>query len=149
MRSSWWVLLPGWAALALMIGLMLNRRPWPKRVPVHFDAHFHADRWGSPWVGLTFPILALMIVIIGSITSVAWARHEQGSKRFNLTLVVIAAPLGAIVGLHCWYWGKIGQLSAAGTAPGGWMWMLIGAIALAISCLALESLRRPIPADAN
>jgi len=146
-RSTWWVNVPGLLAIAAMVALMAARRPWPRRVPVHFDFYFHSDRWGSPWEIAVFPVLAGMIVLSGLIGSTIWAQHENGKKRFNLTLPLLATPLGAIAGVHFWYWWNVSALASGGNAGGAWAWVGIAAVIIGSSSAMLESFRRAMPRD--
>jgi hypothetical protein len=140
-RSSWWVHLPGTMAIASMIAVMAYRRPWPSRAPVHFNLHFTPDRWGSPWNFAVFPLLVGMILMSQMIASAAWKRHEEGRKRFNLALLLTAAPLGAIVGIHWWYWANLPQLAETGRADHAWGWVWISASILVLVTILLEIVR--------
>lgn len=149
-KSSWWVHLPGILAVAAMIAVMAINRPWPPRTPAHFDLNWNVDRWSSPWTSAAFPILATIILFAGMLGSAIWSRHEEGRKRFNVTLLLIAAPLGAITGVHMWYWQNLPQLAATGRAPHPWGWVWTCAITLAATTVILETFRKPrkIHADA-
>ena len=145
-RNSWWVHLASLFAIILMIALMFARLPWPSRVPAHFDIHWRVDRWGSPWESAIFPPLAMVMLVAGLVCSAAWSAREEGRKRFNITLPLIAIPLGAIVGLHGWFWWNLAKVAASGYAPHPWIWMGIGAIMVALATIVLEYLRKPMVA---
>jgi hypothetical protein len=114
LKSSWWLHIPGMLAIAAMVALMAARRPWPSRAPVHFDFYWNADRWGSPWESSIFPVLAIGILLAAIWSSTVWATREDGLKRFNLTLPLVVAPLGGMMGVHFWYWWNLPQLAGAG-----------------------------------
>ena len=145
LKSSWWVHLPGSLAIAFMLGLMAARRPWPSRVPVHFDFHFNPDRWGSPWEFAVFPVLAIGVLLSGIWASTMWVRQEKGRKRFNLLLPLLTVPLGAIAGVHFWFWTNLPVLAQTGHAAGGWWWAGICAAGVCAISLLLEIFRKPIP----
>jgi hypothetical protein len=142
-RSFWWVNLPGAVTIASMIAVTVYCRPWPPRAPVHFDLHWNVDRWGSPSAFAIFPLLAGIVLISQIIVSTVWKRHEEGRKRFNLTLPLMAAPLGAIAGVHFWYWTNLPALASTGRAPHPWAWVWLGAFALVSCTILLELLRSP------
>jgi hypothetical protein len=137
-KSVWWALLPGIATLALMVLLMLYRRPWPDRAPVHFDLHWNSDRFGSPWEAGIFPILVAMILISEFAASVLWVKHQEGTMRFNLLLPLMSVALGAIAGMHFWYWWNLSELAATGQAAHPWVWLWAGAMVVAVATSALE-----------
>jgi hypothetical protein len=147
LKSSWSLHLPGIVALALMIGLMAYRRPWPTQAPVHFDLHWNSDRFGSPWEAAIFPVLVALILVSEIAASLLWVRHEEGRKKFNLTLPLMATGLGAIAGMHLWYWWNLSELAATGRAPHPWAWLWIAAAIVAITTILLEKLRKPSPAS--
>jgi hypothetical protein len=142
-RSSWWVHLPGTVAIASMIAVTAYRRPWPLRAPIHFDLHWNANRWGSPWAFAIFPLLAAIILISQIIVSAMWKKHEDGRKRFNLTLPLMAAPLGAMTGVHLWYWTNLPALASTGRAAHPWEWVWACTFILVSSTILIELLRRP------
>jgi hypothetical protein len=143
LKSSLWVHLPGMIAVAAMVALTAARRPWPARAPVHFDMHWNADRWGPPWECAMFPALGIIILVSGITVSAIWAGQEKGKKRFNVTLPLLVAPLGAVTGVHLWYWWNLAELAGAGHAAGAWGWVWICAgIVLAASAI-LEIFRKP------
>jgi hypothetical protein len=141
-KSYWWVNLPGITAIALMIAITAHHEPWPARAPVHFDFHWQANRWGSPWVCAFFPLLAAMILIAQIIASALWARHDEAHERFNFTLPLMAAALGAIAGIHFWYWTNLSQLAATGHAGHPWEWLWLSTLAIAGTTAILESARK-------
>jgi hypothetical protein len=145
LKSSWWVHLPGLLAVAAMLSLMLAQRPWPMRAPVHFNFFWKSDRWGSPWDFSMFPILAIGISLSSIWSSAMWSKHEKGRKRFNLTLPLMVTPLGALAGVHSWYWWNLPELAQTGYAPGGWWWAAICAVILCAASVTLEIFRKPIP----
>jgi hypothetical protein len=144
-RSSWWVHLPGLLAIALMLALMASRRPWPSRVPVHFDSNFQPNRWGPPWQDAIFPVIATGILLSGIWASAMWSSQEKGRKRFNLILPLVTAPLGAIAGIHFWFWSNLPTLARTGYAPRGWWWVGICALIVCATSILLEILRKPFP----
>jgi len=141
-RNSWWVHLPGIVAVVAMIALMAARRPWPARAPVHFDMHWNADRWGPPWECALFPALGATIVVSGMTVSAVWASQEKGKKRFNLTLPLLVAPLGAVTGVHLWYWWNLAQLAGTGHAAGAWTCVWICAAIVLAGSAILETFRK-------
>ena len=145
LKSTWWVHLPGLLAIAFMLAIMDIRRPWPSRVPVHFNFNFKPDRWGSPWEIAVFPVLATGILLSGMWASTMWARHEKGKKRFNLILPLVTAPLGVIAGIHLWLWSNLALLARTGYAAGGWWWAATCAFIVATASILLEILRKPMP----
>jgi hypothetical protein len=146
LKSSWWLHIPGMLAIAAMVALMAARRPWPSRAPVHFDFYWNADRWGSPWESSIFPVLAIGILLAAIWSSTVWATREDGLKRFNLTLPLVVAPLGGMMGVHFWYWWNLPQLAGAGHAPGGWWWVGTCAAIVCAASTTLEIFRKPLPA---
>jgi hypothetical protein len=145
-RNSWWVHWPGVIAITLMVAVMAARRPWPGRAPVHFNFRFESNRWGSPSQAAIFPFLAASDLIAGILLSAIWSGHEEGRKRFNLVLPVVTLPLGAVAGLHLWYWWNLPTLAEKGNAPLPWVWLGIAAAVVAAGSLLLERRRRPMPA---
>ncbi len=143
-RNSWWVHLASLLAIVLMIALMVGRLPWPSEVPAHFDIHWRVDRWGSPWESAVLLLPAILMLVGGFVSSAAWAVREEGRKRFNITLPLIAAPMGAIAGLHGWFWCNLAEVAASGQAPHPWIWMWVGCIFVALATMVLEYLRKPM-----
>ena len=120
LKNSWWVQLPSMVLLVALLVIPAARRPWPQRVPVHFDAAWHADRWGSPWEGMVFVLVAPIPLSAGLFVNALWVRQERGRKRFNFAVPLVALPLGFLAGIGCWYWWHIHQLAQAGGAAGVW-----------------------------
>jgi len=137
----------GLVVIALMIAVMAARWPWPARVPVHFDAHWNANRWGSPWEISVFPALAVGVFFSGLWASTLWARQENGRKRFNLVLALIAAPFGAMAGVHFWFWWNLTTLAQTSHAPGGWIWVISCAAIVCAVEIPMEIKRQAIPQD--
>jgi hypothetical protein len=133
--------------ILLMFVVMAARWPWAARVPVHFDARWNANRWGSPWEISVFPILAIGVFFSGLWASTLWLRQENGRKRFNLVLPLIAAPFGAIAGVHFWFWWNLTQLARTSRAPGGWIWVISCAAIVCAVEIPMEIKRQAIPED--
>jgi len=147
LRSSFRIHFFELLVIALMLAAMAARWPWPARVPVHFDARWNANRWGSPWEISVFPALATGVFFSGLWASTIWARQENGRKRFNLVLPLIAAPFGAMAGVHFWFWWNLTQLAQTSHAPGGWIWVISCAAIVCAVEIPMEIKRRPIPRD--
>jgi hypothetical protein len=135
-------LVPGVVVLGLMIALMAYRRPWPAQAPVHFDLHWNSDRMGSPWEAGIFPVLVALILCSEIGVTVLWMRHDEGPKRFNLVLPLMSLSLGAIAGLHLWYWWNLSELAETGHAKHPWVWLFASAGAVMVAAIVLERVRQ-------
>jgi hypothetical protein len=140
-KYSWTVYAPGLVLVAAMIVLTIIRRPWPASVPAHFNFRWQVDRWGSPVEATVFIPIVAVITATGMFSSTMWARHEQGRKRFNPSVPVTALPLGAVAGIHLWYWWNLQSLAKTGAAPYPWLWVGIFAGSSLCACLILEKWR--------
>jgi hypothetical protein len=149
LKSSLLVHAPGFLALIGMLALMAAERPWPARAPVHFDFQFHSDHWGSPWQLIAFPILVLAMSFSGIVLSTLWSMREDGRKRFNLALPLVVAALGAVAGVHFWYWSNLRELAHTGQADHPWRWVFSFAAVVCAASITLEIFRRAIPDDGS
>lgn len=140
-KKCWSVYLPALLLIAAMIALTLMRRPWPASVPVHFNLRFQPDRWGSPWEATIFIPIVALITASGILSSFMWTRHEEGRKRFNPSVPFTALPLGAVAGIHFWYWCNLLALAQTGFAPHPWLWVAIVAFLNFGASLFLEKRR--------
>lgn len=143
LKHSWWINGPSLAMLIAMIVLPIMRRPWPDLVPVHFNAHWQVNRWGSPWELMVMLPISLLPLGISVLLSAAWVRYEQGRKRFNWIAVLIAGGLGFGGGIICWMWWNINRLSEPAATSHPWAWAVGFTVANAVLTGLLEWVRRP------
>ena len=120
MKKAMWII-----ALIALVGTAAALTLFPETVPVHFDARWQPDRWGSRWELLLLP--AILLILSGVLTWVLntfakkAAEAEDGkdsaSARANVKAVGIAGvSLNAMLTLvQAWLLLRIYRA----TAPGG------------------------------
>jgi hypothetical protein len=147
-----WTHLPAVAALLVLAGYLIYRRPIPANAPVHFGFDGTPDAWGSPWifVGMTLG-LSVFFIGLSAFFDELWARQEK-KKSFNWLSLLDELITGWMTGMSIGYLAALHDNAAVFNFP--WQYglgVMGGALILGVTVELLRPFRpfrhREEPAD--